>query len=282
MLTRAVDTYARRDEIAILPASVLYSLTRDQAWRGQPGRPGALDGAFAAHHWVGTWWRRPAPARRPQRNDEPRILIATPVKDAREHLPTYLANLKRLSYPHERISVAMLELDSIDDSYVEMRAAASSELAGFRRVEVHKVDFGFRPAGPQWAMEIQRKRREILARSRNRLVQCALDDEDWVLWLDVHVVRYPADVIERLLATGKDIVVPHCIGRDGRTFDTNTFCLTGRAIRCRASRGRRHPAAAAGARQAVPGRDGRPGSREGRTRRADPCFSCGPTITATA
>jgi hypothetical protein len=93
-------------------------------------------------------------------------------------------------------------------------------------VAVHKVDFGFHPAGPRWAMEIQRKRREILARSRNRLMQCSLEDEDWVLWLDVDVVRYPADVIERLLATGKDIVVPHCVGRDGRTFDLNTFCVT--------------------------------------------------------
>jgi hypothetical protein len=227
MLTHAVETYARRDEIAILPASALYPLTKNEAWRIQPGQAPALDGAFAVHHFVGTWWRRPVTAVRPRRSNEPHILIATPAKDARAHLPTFLANLKRLSYPHNRIAVAMLESDSTDDTYAQLQAAASSELAGFRRVVIHKVDFGFHFSGPRWAKEIQRKRREILARSRNRLVQGSLQDEDWVLWLDVDVIRYPADVIERLLAAGKDIVVPHCIGRDGRTFDLNTFSLTG-------------------------------------------------------
>ena len=35
MLTQAVETYARRDEIAILPASSLYPLTKKEAWQLQ-------------------------------------------------------------------------------------------------------------------------------------------------------------------------------------------------------------------------------------------------------
>ena len=38
----------------------------------------------------------------------------------------------------------------------------------------------------------------MLARARNHLLFAALDDEDWVLWLDVDVVDSP-DILERLM-----------------------------------------------------------------------------------
>ena len=50
-----------------------------------------------------------------------------------------------------------------------------------------------------------------LAKSRNQLLFRALDDEEWVLWLDVDVIEYPDDVIQTLLACGKDILQPHCV-----------------------------------------------------------------------
>jgi hypothetical protein len=45
----------------------------------------------------------------------------------------------------------------------------------------------------------------------------------------VDVVEYPPDVIERLLATGKDIVMPNCV-RDygGTSFDLNAWRDHGR------------------------------------------------------
>jgi hypothetical protein len=50
-----------------------------------------------------------------------------------------------------------------------------------------------------------------------------------VLWLDVDVVEYPPDLVERLLATGKDIVQPHCVlDRGGPTFDLNGWRDHGR------------------------------------------------------
>lgn len=80
--------------------------------------------------------------------------------------------------------------------------------------------------------ELQLRRRAVLARSRNHLLSRALADEDWVLWIDVDVIDYPADIIERLLATGKDIVYPHCVIEPGdepkRTFDRNAWRDHGR------------------------------------------------------
>ena len=51
-----------------------------------------------------------------------------------------------------------------------------------------------------------------------------MHDEQWALWLDVDVVDYPHDVIEQLLACGKDIVTPHCVTHHGGpSFDWNAW-----------------------------------------------------------
>jgi GT2 family glycosyltransferase len=155
----------------------------------------------------------------------PKILILTPVKNARAHLPRYFENLRRLDYPHDRVAISLLESDSDDGTFEQLEASIGSLRGDFARAEIHKLDFNFRPSLPRRAPAIQRERRSILAKSRNHLLVRALRDEAWVLWLDVDVVSYPPDVISRLLATGKDIVVPHCVNPAGRTFDLNTFQL---------------------------------------------------------
>src|SRR5207237_5940372 len=72
-------------------------------------------------------------------------------------------------------------------------------------------------------------RRAVRASSRNHLLFHALDDEDWVLWLDVDLIEYPPDLVERLLAAGKDVVQPHCVlDHGGPTFDCNGWRDRGR------------------------------------------------------
>src|ERR1700753_344380 len=137
-----------------------------------------------------------------------RVLILTPAKDAARHVGTYLRGVYSLTYPRQLLSLAIFEGDSIDSTY-ELFAQRIPELnATLRRAELYKKDFDYRlpPGLPRYAHHLQVQRRSVLAKSRNHLLFRALDDEDWVLWLDVDVVEYPADVIERLLAAGKEIV----------------------------------------------------------------------------
>ncbi len=101
----------------------------------------------------------------------------------------------------------------------------------YASVEIWRKNFNFRiPDGfPRWTHAFQIPRRKILARARNQLLFRALKDQDWVLWLDVDVIDYPPDLIERLTATGRDIVHPHCVGRyGGPTFDLNAWRDHGR------------------------------------------------------
>jgi hypothetical protein len=155
-----------------------------------------------------------------------RVLILTPIKDAASHLNTYLKGLLSLTYPQHLLSVALLESDSSDGTH-ELLVQRIEELdATFRRAALYKKDFNY-PAPtnyPRYAPHLQLKRRSVLAKSRNHLLFRALDDEDWVLWLDVDIIEYPPDIIERLLATGKDIVQPHCVCEyGGPSFDRNAW-----------------------------------------------------------
>jgi len=160
-----------------------------------------------------------------------KLLILTPVKNAAGSLDRYFALLSRLAYPRRLTSLGFLESDSSDGTHALLARHVSLLRRRYRRVGLWKRDFGFHiPAGlPRWAPAFQLPRRTVLAKSRNHLLFHALDDEDWVLWLDVDVIDYPPDVVGRLLATGKDIVHPHCVlDYGGATHDLNAWRDGGR------------------------------------------------------
>jgi glycosyltransferase involved in cell wall biosynthesis len=148
------------------------------------------------------------------------------MKNAEKFLDTYFASLYQLTYSRELISLAFLESDSSDNTYSRLMEKLPELRSHFRSASVWKKDFGFHvpPNIPRWLEHIQKERRSVLARSRNYLLFRALDDQDWVLWLDVDVVEYPPDIIERILAPAKDIVQPHCVVEyGGRSFDLNAW-----------------------------------------------------------
>jgi peptide chain release factor subunit 1 len=161
------------------------------------------------------------------------VLILTPVKDAELTLPVYWQLLRALTYPRGRISLGFLESDSSDRSFQLLRQALPGLQRDFRRALLWKRDFGFRVPShlERYAESIQVERRTALARSRNHLLFHALDDEDWVLWLDADLLYYPPDIIETLLATGREIVHPHCVLQPGGpTFDRNAWSDQGRRL----------------------------------------------------
>lgn len=160
----------------------------------------------------------------------PRILVLTPVKNAAKFIDGYFAGLLRLDYPRQNISVALLESDSTDGTEALLHHKARSLAASFRRISVFKRDYGFAipPGVPRWSPAFQYPRRVVLAKSRNYLLSRALDDEDYVLWLDADVIHYPADVLQRLLALGRSIVTVDCVTRPGGpSFDTNAWAKKG-------------------------------------------------------
>jgi hypothetical protein len=159
------------------------------------------------------------------------VLVLTPVKDAAGALDGYCGLLDRLTYPRHLVSVGLLESDSRDGTWEALAARLPRLRQGRRRADAWKRDFGFHlpPGVSRWAQGFQIPRRTVLAKSRNHLLSRALDDEEWVLWIDVDLADYPADIVERLLAVERDIVQPHCVRwPGGPTFDQNAWRDGGR------------------------------------------------------
>jgi mannosyltransferase OCH1-like enzyme len=59
MLTHVYDDFAERDTVDVMPPETLYPLSRREAdeFRRTKRRPQELNGAYAVHFHVGSWWR---------------------------------------------------------------------------------------------------------------------------------------------------------------------------------------------------------------------------------
>ncbi len=161
----------------------------------------------------------------------PTILILTPVKNAAQDADGYFSRLRGLSYPRQLLSVGILESDSSDNTFEVFQKHCNENRSHFGKLRIWKKDFDYQiPAGtPRWEPRIQLQRRTILARSRNHLLFHALDDEEWVLWLDSDVIEFPCDIIQKLLSYNKDILQPHCVKKYcGPSFDLNAWRDHGR------------------------------------------------------
>jgi hypothetical protein len=124
------------------------------------------------------------------------------------------------------LSLGILEGDSTDETFNRVEECLTLLKARFASVGLWKRDFGVRLSKglPRWWWPIQIPRRRVMAMSRNHLLFRALGEQDWVLWLDVDVIEYPADVIDRLLETEKGIVTPNCVLEyGGPSFDQNAW-----------------------------------------------------------
>lgn len=152
------------------------------------------------------------------------VLIAIPVRDAAGTLDRLFAAIDALDHPKDRLSIAFLEGDSGDDSLARLEAFAATAGKAYRRVRIVKQDSGAPAYAKRWRPEIQRKRRGHIARVRNALLDAALADEAWVLWIDADIVAFPPDTLGRLLAAEGRIVQPDTVRRPGEaTMDLNAW-----------------------------------------------------------
>ncbi|RUS34233.1 hypothetical protein BC938DRAFT_481680 [Jimgerdemannia flammicorona] len=147
------------------------------------------------------------------------ILILTPLKNASPYLGRHFELLDRLSYPKELISIAFLVSDTTDDTvqmlkeYADIFLNRPNRADRFHRIQVFEKDFHYElPEDKRHTYALQPLRRSVMARSRNYLLNTALNEEhSWVLWLDVDIVDYPETVLEDLMSVNVDVVVPNCL-----------------------------------------------------------------------
>lgn len=168
---------------------------------------------------------RAAETLRKTRDPLPSVLVLTPLKDAERFLPGYLRLLEALDYPADRLALGLLEGDSTDQSFAWLQDHRERLEKRARALTLLQSHHGNRLArNVRHAADDQYARRRILALCRNELFRQAYSGEDYVLWIDVDVIDYPATILHDLLAAEKPAVVPHCVlDSGGPTFDLNSF-----------------------------------------------------------
>lgn len=147
------------------------------------------------------------------------ILILTPLKDAEPYLEKYFANIAKFNYPKSHISLAFLVSDTTDNTIDALRQKADQinnhwdPRERYHRITILQKDFHFDlPNDQRHKYEMQEIRRSHLARARNYLLTAALNEEhSWVLWLDVDVTKFDANIITDLQGLDKDVIVPNCL-----------------------------------------------------------------------
>lgn len=149
--------------------------------------------------------------------NEERILILTPLKDAAPYLAKYFELLAELTYPHHLIDLAFLVGDSADDTMAVLgmeldRIQKRPDTIPFRSAMIVEKDFGFhlsQNVEDRHGFEAQGPRRKAMGRARNYLLSTALKpDHSWVYWRDVDIVDSPKKIIEDFIAHDRDILVP--------------------------------------------------------------------------
>ncbi|KAJ2584768.1 hypothetical protein GGH95_000088 [Coemansia sp. RSA 1836] len=153
--------------------------------------------------------------------DSDSLLILTPVKNNAENTAIYFELIDTLKYPRNKISLAFLVSDSTDQTQQMLieskrwyQEQAPKELR-FKRFDIFRQDFFYAlPRDERHLREKQRDRRIMMARARNYLWTRALEDEQWVLWIDGDLEYYPPNIVHDLMAYDKDVIVPNCVVRN--------------------------------------------------------------------
>ncbi len=150
-------------------------------------------------------------------DNEERVLVLTPLKDAAPYLSKYFELIAELSYPHHLIDLGFLVGDSKDDTLAVLameleRIQKRPDQIPFRSAIVVEKDFGTivgQDVENRHSFEAQGPRRKAMGRARNYLLSAALKPEhSWVYWRDVDIVESPSAILEDFIAHDRDILVP--------------------------------------------------------------------------
>ncbi|KAK4179890.1 family 62 putative glycosyltransferase [Triangularia setosa] len=148
--------------------------------------------------------------------NEERVLILTPLKDAAPYLSKYFELLAELTYPHNLIDLGFLVGDSTDDTLAVLSAELNrlqKRPDKFRSAMIVEKDFGFKlsqSVEERHSFEAQGPRRKAMGKARNYLLTTALKPEhSWVYWRDVDIVDSPEKILEDFIAHDRDILVPN-------------------------------------------------------------------------
>lgn len=136
------------------------------------------------------------------------VLIAAPVRNSSKWIHRFLGCLDALDYPNDRLYFAFLEGDSSDDTFEKLiRFARAHSNVWLKKYSVpieHRI--------------------ARLAHLRNKILNEAVNEQDYVFWIDSDIVKFPPDMLKRFIAHDLDIIAPYVlIDGQKKFYDTLAF-----------------------------------------------------------
>lgn len=152
------------------------------------------------------------------------VVLAIPVKNCAQYLGNLMRQIDALDYPKEKLSIAIVENDSTDDSWEKIQQIEQDlKFSPYRSVCIEKRDTGFiLPHSSRHRNEVQVKRLRNLAVIRQYIVDSYLDDNDYLFWIDADYIYLPPNTISELLKPRHDIIVPILYLPGGILYDRTT------------------------------------------------------------
>ena len=170
-----------------------------------------------------------------------RVLVLTPLA---VFYQDYWDNLVNLSYPHELISLGFIipQNEDGDRAFTELeRAANKTQRQGeigqrFASITILRQEFEaphISQDEERHKLEIQKVRRESMARARNSLLFTMISPTtSWVLWVDADIIETPSALVQDLISHEVPVVQPNCFKpyyntdtnrMDERPYDYNAW-----------------------------------------------------------
>lgn len=140
------------------------------------------------------------------------VLILTPMA---KFLPEYWANLNKLTYPHNLISLGFIVPRTAegDQALKQLEMAVKrvqSKPHKFKKITILRQDTDSLESQlekDRHALLAQKERRSMMALARNSLLFTAIaPSTTWVMWLDADIVETPPTILEDMIAHDKPIL----------------------------------------------------------------------------
>ncbi len=149
-----------------------------------------------------------------------RILIGIKAKNCAEYLDNLVVQLCNLTYPHNLITIAIVENDSEDDTWEKLKDIHPVLKSNGFKVYLEKIDFNYKLKPEHRHLpEVQLKRLEIIGEIAQHIIDTYMDGNDYLWWCDGDYVYFPPSMFEHLIGFDVDIVIPVCTLPDGSPYE---------------------------------------------------------------
>lgn len=167
------------------------------------------------------------------KTDMKNVVLAIPVKNCAKFLPNLMRQIDLLNYPKEHLSLAFVENDSTDTSWLQIQAIEQElRMSPYRSVKIEKRDIGYTlPHESRHLDEVQKDRIKAIISVRQHMVDTYLEDNDYLFWIDSDYIYIPPNTISELLRPNLDIVVPLLFLPGGQLYDHTTCKFEGGVVK---------------------------------------------------